>query len=46
LPHGFTEVAATLDVEELAGRYGVDVDTIECWLRQLDEQTVEELRKQ
>lgn len=46
LPHDFTEVAATLDVEELAGRYGVDVDTIERWLRQLDEQMIEELRKQ
>ncbi len=46
LPHNFTEVAATLDVEELAGRYGVDVDTIERWLRQLDEQMIEELRNQ
>lgn len=37
---------STLDVEELAGRYGVDVDMIERWLRQFDEQMIEELRKQ
>lgn len=45
IAHGFTEVATTLDVEELAGHY-VDVDTIERWLRQFDEQMIEELRKQ
>ena len=42
-PSDFTDVAIACDIHELVQRYGVSADTIERWLREVDEQLVTEM---